>query len=163
ETLPGEPMDRAARPSRHRGGPHLRAQYLLSDKHAEFVRAQTVLGTTKLVPEIMLRLAGEVTPLWEATEASLAETGLPPPFWAFAWPGGQALARTLLDQPALARGRKVLDFAAGCGISAIAAAKAGAAQIIASEIDPFAAAAIALNADANGVDIEIVQADLLAA
>ena len=129
----------------------------------EFVRAQTVPGTAPLVPEITLRLAGEITPIWEATEASLAETGLPPPFWAFAWPGGQAIARTLLDRPELARGRAVLDFAAGCGIAAIAAAKAGAARIEASEIDPFAAAAIALNAEANGVSVEVLETDLLTA
>jgi len=131
--------------------------------HTDFVRAQTAPCATALVPEIRLHLAGEVTPLWEATEASLAETGLPPPFWAFAWPGGQAIARTLLDRPELAQGRTVLDFAAGCGIAAIAAARAGAARVRASEIDPFAAAAIALNADANDVAVEVLEADLLAA
>jgi predicted nicotinamide N-methyase len=130
--------------------------------HGDFVRAQTAPGATALVPEIRLYLAGEVTPLWEATEASLAKTGLPPPFWAFAWPGGQAIARTLLDRPERVAGRAVLDFAAGCGIAAIAAAKAGAARVQASEIDPFAAAAIALNADANGVTVEVLQTDLLA-
>lgn len=115
-----------------------------------------------LVPEITLHLAGAVTPLWEATEATLATEGLPPPFWAFAWPGGQALARFLLDRPDLARGRRVLDFAAGCAIAAIAAARSGAAHVAASEIDPFAAAAIRLNADLNGLSIAVLEADLLA-
>ena len=133
----------------------------MSDLHTDFVRRQTAPGHAPLVPEIVLHLAGEVTPLWEATEASLARTGLPPPFWAFAWPGGQALARHLLDRPDLVRGRTVLDFAAGCGIAAIAAAKAGAAHVAASEIDPFAAAAIALNAGANGVAVDVIQNDLL--
>ena len=135
----------------------------MNQLHTDFVRAQTALGATELVPEIELYVAGEVTPLWEATEASLAETGLPPPFWAFAWPGGQAIARTLLDRPELVRERSVLDFAAGCGIAAIAAAKAGAVRVCASEIDPLAAAAIALNAEANGVRVEVLKADLLAA
>ena len=131
--------------------------------HADFVRTQTIEANGKLTPEIVLRLASEVTPLWQATEASLDKAGMPPPFWAFAWPGGQALARYLLDRQELARGKRVLDFAAGCGIAAIAAAKAGAASVTASEIDPFAAAAIALNAEANGVAVQIVMKDLLAA
>ncbi len=121
--------------------------------HAAFVVAETALAAPPLVPEIRLYLASEITPLWQATEARLAETGTPPPYWAFAWPGGQAIARQLLDQPALVAGRRVLDFAAGSGLAAIAAALAGAAAVEAAEIDPLAGAAIALNAAANGVAI----------
>jgi len=126
-----------------------------------FIRAQTTLVSPPLVPEIRLHLASEVTPLWRATEATLAERNVPPPYWAFAWPGGQALARYLLDHPAGVRGRRVLDFAAGSGIVAIAAARAGAAGVTAADIDPFAAAAIALNAAANGVEVRIVTEDLI--
>ena len=93
-----------------------------------FIRANTVLARRALVPEIRLHLATEITPIWQATEAWLAETGIEPPFWAFAWPGGMALARHVLDHPALVAGRRVLDFAAGGGIAAIACAMAGAAQ-----------------------------------
>lgn len=129
--------------------------------HAAFVRAQTALAAPPLVPEIRLHLASEVTPLWQATEATLQETGLAPPYWAFAWPGGQALARHLLDHPDLAAGRRVLDFAAGSGLAAIAAARAGAVIAEAAEIDPLACAAIALNAEANAVRVECRAADLV--
>jgi len=105
------------------------------------------------VPEITLRLADEATALWEKTEEELGEAGLPPPYWAFAWAGGQALARYVLDNPDLVAGRRVLDFASGSGIVAVAAAKSGAAAVTASEIDDFALAAIAINAAANGVAI----------
>jgi predicted nicotinamide N-methyase len=115
-----------------------------------------------LVPEITLHLASEVTPLWHATEEALEQNGLPPPYWAFAWPGGQTFARLLLDRPELARGRKVLDFASGCGIAAIAAAKSGAARIVATEIDSFAVAALGLNAALNAVSFEIFEGDILA-
>ena len=131
----------------------------MSDWHA-FIAAHTQMLSPSLVPELRLHLASEVTPLWHATEAFLERTGLPPPFWAFAWPGGQALARHLLDHPELARGRIVLDFAAGSGLAAIAAARAGAARVLASEIDPAACAAIGLNAALNDAEIEIVAADL---
>lgn len=124
------------------------------DRHA-FVRAQTRLLAPSLVPELRLHLAARATDLWEATEASLAQTGLPPPYWAFAWPGGQALARLLFDRPDLARGKTVLDFAAGCGVAGIAAATMGAASVVACEIDAFAAAAMELNAAANGVALQI--------
>lgn len=128
---------------------------------AAFVRAQTRLEAPPLVPEIRLHLAARATDLWEATEATLATTGLPPPYWAFAWPGGRALARFLLDRPETARGLAVLDFAAGCGIAAIAAGKAGASSVAASEIDDFAAAALALNAAANGVGVTVLCHDVL--
>jgi predicted nicotinamide N-methyase len=127
---------------------------------AAFVRANTVVEAPPLVPEIRLHLASEITPLWHATEASLARDQLPPPYWAFAWAGGQALARHLLDHPALVRGQSVLDFGAGSGLVAIAAAMAGA-RVSAAEIDPFAAAAIALNAEVNGVEVAIERADVI--
>jgi predicted nicotinamide N-methyase len=128
----------------------------------EFVRANTVLATPSLIPELKLHLASVATDLWEATEASLVRTGLPPPYWAFAWPGGQALARHLLDKPETARARRVLDFAAGCGVAALAAARTAAASIAASEIDAFARAALALNAAANGLAIDVLDRDVLA-
>jgi len=113
------------------------------------------------VPEIRLHLATEITPIWQATEETLARSALPPPFWAFAWAGGQALARYLLDHPAEVAGRSVLDFGAGSGLVAIAAAKAGAASVLAAEIDHFAVAAIAANAALNDVTIAVTTADLL--
>jgi predicted nicotinamide N-methyase len=125
-----------------------------------FVRAWTRVDAPPLTPEIRLHLAGPVTPLWEATERILAETGLPPPYWAFAWPGGQALARHVLDRPALVAGRRVLDFAAGSALAGIAAAKAGAAGVVASDLDPLALAAIRLNAALNGVAVAAAAADL---
>ncbi len=134
----------------------------MSDRCAEFVRRNTAIARAPIVPELRLHLATEVTPLWQATEACLARDGLPPPYWAFAWPGGQALARLLLDRPALAHRRTVLDFAAGSGIAALAAAKAGAAAVIASEIDPFACAAIALNSGLNDVSVTVAADDVLA-
>jgi predicted nicotinamide N-methyase len=134
----------------------------LSDRYTRFVREQTRPLSPPLVPEITLHLADAVTPLWQATESTMEREGLPPPYWAFAWPGGQALARLLLDRPELADGRTVLDFAAGSAIGGIAAAKSGAARVIASEIDPFALAAIDLNAALNGVAIEPAAHDVLA-
>jgi len=128
---------------------------------ADFIRANTSVETPPLTPEIRLWLASEAIPLWEAGEAELATIGLPPPFWAFAWAGGQALARYLLDHPRQVIGKRVLDFAAGSGLQAIAAARAGAAEVTASEIDPFAAAAIRLNAALNGVEVAAVEADLI--
>ncbi|MEJ0044849.1 MAG: hypothetical protein WDN04_00845 [Rhodospirillales bacterium] len=110
----------------------------------------TVQGRAPLVPELVLWLATEITPIWQATEDWLAEHNMAPPFWAFAWPGGQAAARYLLDYPHLVAGKRVLDFAAGGGIAGLAAARAGAASVEANEIDALAAAAIGLNAAANG-------------
>jgi predicted nicotinamide N-methyase len=128
---------------------------------AAFIQAQTVIATPPLVPEIKLHLATEITPIWEATEATLAKMNLPPPYWAFAWAGGQALTRFLMDQLDWVNGKRVLDFAAGSGLSAIGAARAGAAQVQAAEIDDYAIAAIALNARANNVAIELVREDLV--
>jgi predicted nicotinamide N-methyase len=127
----------------------------LIDPHA-FIREQTALASPPLLPEIRLYLASAVTPLWRATEATLAAREVPPPYWAFAWPGGQALARYVLDDPAAVRHRSVLDFAAGSGLAGIAAALAGAAAATAVDIDRIAAAAIALNAAANGVTVDVV-------
>jgi predicted nicotinamide N-methyase len=127
-----------------------------------FVRAQTALEAPPLVPELRLHLASAVTHLWHATEQTLAKNGLDPPYWAFAWPGGQAIARHILDNPTLVRGRTVLDFAAGSGLAAIAAARAGAATVTASELDRFACTAIALNAEVNAAAVRVVSADLSA-
>jgi predicted nicotinamide N-methyase len=116
-----------------------------------FVRTATRLCPVPFVPEISLWLADDIYALWEQTERELGRTELPPPFWAFAWPGGSALARYLIDRPAAVRGRSVLDIGSGSGLVAIAAAKAGAASVLATEPDPLARAAIALNAAANDV------------
>ncbi len=115
-----------------------------------FIRAETRLLPVPLVPEIALHLATESLPIWQRTEEELGAIGLPPPFWAFAWAGGQALARYVLDNAEVVKGRRVLDFAAGSGLVGIAALKAGAAHVEAADIDGFAQAAIALNAQANG-------------
>jgi predicted nicotinamide N-methyase len=130
---------------------------------AEFVRRNTAIEAPPLVPEIRLHLATEVTPIWQASEETLARHALPPPFWAFAWAGGQALARYLLDHPAEVAGREVLDFGSGSGLVAIAAALAGAARVTAAEIDRFAAAAIAANAALNGVTVAVTTAGVLGA
>lgn len=126
-----------------------------------FVQRNTAILAPPLVPEIRLYLATEMTPIWHATEETLARGAVPPPYWAFAWAGGQALARYLLDHPETVRGREVLDIGSGSGIVAIAAAKAGASRVVAAEIDHFAAAAIALNMALNGVTISIETRDLL--
>jgi predicted nicotinamide N-methyase len=118
-----------------------------------FILSNTTLVAPPHVPEILLHLADEAHDLWKRTEEELAEIGLPPPFWAFAWAGGQGLARYLLDRPEIVRGKRVLDFASGSGLVAIAAAKAGAADVMAADIDPFCEAAIRLNAGANGVAV----------
>jgi predicted nicotinamide N-methyase len=128
---------------------------------AAFVQARTAVTAPPLVPEIMLHLANRVTPLWHATEAALDENGLDAPYWAFAWAGGQALARYLLDNRAVVAGRRVLDIGAGSGVAAIAAAQAGAAAVTAGDTDPFAAAAITLNAALNHVTVEVTADDLL--
>jgi len=128
---------------------------------ADFIRKNTAPERAPLIPEIILSLATEVVPLWHATEADLSELGLPPPYWAFAWAGGQAVARYILDNPEIVAGKRVLDFASGSGIVAIAAARAGAAHVTASDIDPYAVAAIAHNAAANNVAISATGRDLI--
>jgi predicted nicotinamide N-methyase len=126
-----------------------------------FIRANTRLGRHPLVPEVSLHLASAITPIWTASEDSLATSGVEPPFWAFAWPGGTATARYILDHPEFVRGRAVLDLAAGSGIAAIAAVMARAEPVTAADIDPTARAAIALNARANGVELVIAAGDPL--
>ncbi len=133
------------------------------DHRREFVQRATALQRPASVPELVLHLAGEITPIWQMTEVELATEGLPPPFWAFAWAGGQAVARYVLDHPERVAGRRVLDLAAGSGICGIAACLAGAAGVVAADIDPFCAAIIALNAAANGVEVAFTDVDLLGA
>lgn len=128
-----------------------------------FILHNTRLQRPPHTPELELYLADALTPLWQMTERELGAPGVPPPFWAFAWAGGLALARYLLDYPAEVAGRRVLDFAAGSGLCAIAARQAGAVAAQAADIDPFCAAAVALNAAANGVTVAFTGADLLAA
>ena len=128
---------------------------------AAFILANTRLQPVPHAPEISLWLADEVTPLWRLTEEKLGEIGLPPPFWAFAWAGGQGLARWLLDHPAEVAGKRVLDFAAGSGLVGVAAMKASASSVLCADIDPFCAAAVTLNADANRVRLDFTAADLL--
>jgi len=130
-----------------------------TDRLTEFVLANTSPGTPPLVPEITLRLASEVVPLWERTEA-FKEPNPPPPYWAFAWPGGQALARYILDNAADFRGKTLLDFGAGSGLVAIAAAMAGA-KAFASEIDPLSIAAMRLNAAANSAGVLCIENDIV--
>src|SRR5215469_5027771 len=122
---------------------------------AEFVRANTELAAPPLVPEIDLHLATEVVPLWRKTEQELEAEGIPPPYWAFAWAGGQALARYVLDHREVVAARSVLDFGTGSGLVAIAAAKAGARMVVAADIDGFAVTAIGLNCWANGISCTV--------
>ncbi|WP_134500084.1 class I SAM-dependent methyltransferase [Microvirga pakistanensis] len=133
---------------------------MITDADA-FIRAETRLLPVPHAPELSLHVADEATELWQRTEEELGEIGLPPPFWAFAWAGGQALARYILDHPDTVRGRRVLDFASGSGLVAIAAMKAGAAEVTACDIDSFAIAAMRLNAEANGVAVTPLQADVV--
>jgi len=127
----------------------------------DFVLANTRLQRPPHTPELELRLADEVTPIWRLTEEALEGIGLPPPFWAFAWAGGQALARYVLDTPERVAGKPVVDFATGSGLVAIAAMRAGAARVLAADIDLFCEAAVALNAEANGVAVGFTAENLL--
>lgn len=129
--------------------------------NAAFVRSQTQVAAPSLVPEIALHLATEITPIWQATEIWCDLNNIDPPFWAFAWPGGQALARHVLDHPEIVAGRRILDFAAGSGIAGIACALAGAAVVEAAELDPLARVALALNAAANGVSLTLPIEDVV--
>src|SRR5689334_23308626 len=142
---------------RHRGRPNR----LTSLDPALFVLRNTVITAPPLVPEIRLHLATEITPIWQATEESLARGAVPPPFWAFPWAGGQALGRYLLDHSEAIAGRSLLDLGAGSGLVAIAAMRAGAARVVAAEIDHFGAAAIAANAALNEVEVTVTTDDLL--
>jgi len=133
---------------------------MIADRKA-FILANTRLKPVPLVPEISLYVADAAVPIWQKTEEELDAIGLPPPYWAFAWAGGQALARYVLDNRAAVANLRVLDLAAGSGLVAIAAALAGAAPVVAADIDAFTDPAIALNAEANDVYIEVVTEDLL--
>ncbi|WP_309642793.1 methyltransferase [Phenylobacterium sp.] len=126
-----------------------------------FILANTRLQQPPHTPELTLHLADEITPIWKMTEEALAEIGLPPPFWAFAWAGGQALSRYILDHPEEVAGKRVIDFASGSGIVAIAAMKAGAYEVLAADIDSFCEAALSLNAKANSVTVAFTDTDLL--
>jgi predicted nicotinamide N-methyase len=128
---------------------------LTPERSRRFILDNTDIVHPPHVPEIGLRLATEAHDLWLKTEAELEAIGLPPPYWAFAWAGGQALARYVLDHPAIVAGRSVLDFASGSGLVAIAASKAGARTVTAADIDPFCREAIAINAALNGADLAI--------
>ena len=125
-----------------------------------FISANTRIAQAPGLP-IRLYTADELTPIWEATEKDLAEANVAPPFWAFPWAGGQALARYVLDNPEIVRGKLVLDLASGSGLVAIAAALAGAAEVVANDIDPMCEAAVALNAELNGVAINYHGGNLL--
>jgi len=131
------------------------------DDPRAFILANTRPQPPPHTPELTLYLADEVTPIWRLTEEALGELGLPPPFWAFAWAGGQALARYLLDHPQEVAGKAVVDFATGSGLVAIAAMRAGAAEALASDVDRFCADAVALNAAINSVQVRFTTADLL--
>lgn len=133
------------------------------EERRRFILENTSLEAPPHTPELRLHLASEITPIWRMTEEALSEMGLPPPFWAFAWAGGQALARYVLDHPQTVAGKAVVDFASGSGIVAVAAKRAGAARVLAADIDPFCGPAIALNAEANGVAMEFTETDLLEA
>lgn len=139
-------------PGRHTSG--------VTDTAADFVRSYAALAPLGFLPEIRLHQADEPIGLWELTEGEY-RSEQPPPFWAFAWAGGQALARYVLDHPETVAGRRVLDLASGSGLVAVAAARAGAASVRAVDIDPFSAAAIGLNAAANGADVSVDRADIL--
>lgn len=128
---------------------------------ARFIRDNTKLIAPPLVPELKLHLAEESLAIWEKTEEEMGRLNLPPPFWAFAWAGGQALARYVLDHPSLVSGRRVLDLGSGSGLVAVAAMRAGAASACAADIDVFASAAALLNAETNEVAIEVLEDDLL--
>lgn len=133
---------------------------MIADRTA-FILENTRLQSPPHTPGISLYLADEVTPLWRLTEEALEEIGLPPPFWAFAWAGGQAVARYVLDHPKVVAGRRVLDFATGSGLVAIAAMKAGAVSALGSDVDSFCGPAVALNAAVNQVAVAFTDADLL--
>ena len=128
---------------------------------AAFIRDNTAVESAGLVPEIALHLATDITPIWQASEAFLEAHGIEPPFWAFAWPGSQLIARYILDNPERVHGKRVLDVACGCGLAAIAAAKSGASAVEANDIDQMALEATALNATLNSVTVTLLAGDLV--
>jgi predicted nicotinamide N-methyase len=136
-------------------------QALTTAEISTFITANTALVSPPLVPEIKLHLATEIVPIWQMTEDQFGLINVPPPFWAFAWAGGQALGRYVLDNPGLVAGKAVLDLGTGSGLQGIAAMKAGAASVLAADIDLFACAAATLNARVNGVAFETTTDNLL--
>ncbi len=133
----------------------------MSFDRADFIKANTHLVSVPLRPDIKLHLAEEAMGLWQKTKDELHAANHPLPFWAFAWPGGQAVARYLLDHQTIVANKRVLDLGAGSGLLAIAAAKAGAVRVAANDIDPFALDAISMNAAANHADIELISEDIV--
>ena len=127
-----------------------------------FIRINTALETPVMVPEFKLWLATEYVPIWQATEAWLEEQNVDPPYWAFCWPGGQAIARYLLDNPGLVRGKRVIDFASGSGVSSMAAVRAGARSVTANDIDALSLVAARLNGQANNLAFDVSAEDWLA-
>ena len=132
-----------------------------TDDRVDFIKANTRILSPPLCPELRLYLAEQSLPIWMKTEEELGASGLPPPYWAFAWAGGQALGRYILDTPATVAGKPVFDLAAGCGLTAIAALKAGALRATGNDVDAFAGAAMQLNAALNGVEMTIRLGDML--
>jgi predicted nicotinamide N-methyase len=130
-------------------------------RRTAFVVSNTQLMPVPLVPEVSLHLAHEAMPIWCKSEEELGEMGVPPPFWAFAWAGGQALARYVLDTPEIVAGKQVVDLASGSGLVGIAAMKAGAGNVLAADIDVFSIEAIKLNASANSVALQVTGENLL--
>lgn len=128
---------------------------------AAFIRNNTAVESAGLIPEIALHLATDITPIWQASEAFLEAHGIEPPFWAFAWPGSQLIARYILDNPERVQGKRVLDVACGCGLAAIAAVMAGASAVEANDIDQMALEATALNATLNSVTVTLLAGDLV--
>jgi len=124
-----------------------------------FIASQTIIETAPLVPELRLYLATEITPIWQATETHLAELNIEPPFWAFAWPGSQLLARWILDHPETVRGKRVLDFACGGGLAGLACAQAGASGVLINDIDQLALEAAQLNASLNDLTLVPIEGD----
>ena len=126
-----------------------------------FIRANTKALTPPLVPEVRLYLAEESLPIWQKTEEQLQQQNIPPPFWAFAWAGGQALARYLLDHREIVEGKQVLDLGSGSGLTAIAARRAGASVVLAADVDPLSVIATELNAELNRVAIDVTSQNML--
>lgn len=133
----------------------------MSSDRRDFILRHTRLQRPPHAPELELYLADEIEPVWRLSEEALGGLAVPPPFWAFAWAGGQALARYLLDYPEVAAGKRVLDVASGSGMVAIAAMKAGAASATANDLDPYCPPAVSLNAAANDVEVTFLPGDLL--
>lgn len=131
------------------------------DDRSRFIFENTDIFAPPHVPEICLRLASEVHDLWMKTEEELEEIGLPPPYWAFAWAGGQGLARYVLDHPECVAGKRVVDFATGSGVVAIAAVKAGAKHVLAADIDHWSGSAVGINAALNDVDVSFTRDNLM--